>query len=185
MKTNNIDIADDALYKVMRRMKARREVPRLSDDFEDRVMAQIEAIAPSRKEIKPAEKRSKVVRMWMLRAISAAAVITGIFLLAEKMMPEKEEGQSKVVAKVETSKPVEPRTEAKEENPQTEKVTAPPAQRPNVPTATKHSNTRHSAVVNIAEEKNFATSDNDVCIDCEMEVMANELTAMMNEFENL
>ena len=186
MKTNNIDIQDDALYKVMQRMKSRQEAPRLSDDFEDRVMAKIEAIAPSRQKIKPTAERSKVVRMWMLRAISAAAVVTAIFLLAEKMMPEKKEGQSKVVAKVETRKPVEPATEAKEEKPQMEDATAPPpAQRPNVTTAIKHPDTQHSAAVNIAEEKNFATSDNDVCIDCEMEVMANELTAMMNEFENL
>ncbi|MDE6721038.1 MAG: hypothetical protein K2J84_02690 [Bacteroidaceae bacterium] len=46
MKTNNIDKHDDALRQAMRRIKDTREAPRLSADFEDRVMAQIEAIAP-------------------------------------------------------------------------------------------------------------------------------------------
>lgn len=107
MKTNNIDKHDDVLHQVMQRMKDAQEAPRLSADFEDRVMAQIEAIAPSRKAAKPSGTTHKVVRMWVLRAVSAAAVIAAIIFTVEALMTDGKD-EKQMMAKIQPQKPVKP-----------------------------------------------------------------------------
>lgn len=95
MKTN-INIPEDALHKVMTRMKEQRETPRLSEGFEDRVMERIEA------EVVRPKRQRKVVRLWVLRAVSAAAVLAGIFFITRALMPKEDE---QMTAKVETPMP--------------------------------------------------------------------------------
>ena len=107
MKTNNIDKHDDAIRQVMQRMKDTREAPRLSADFEDRVMAQIEAIAPPRKAAKPSGKTHKMVRRWVLRAVSAAAVIAALIFTVEILMPNGKD-EKRMMAKTQPQKPVKP-----------------------------------------------------------------------------
>lgn len=113
MKTNNIDKHDDVLRQVMQRMKDAQETPRLSADFEDRVMAQIEAIAPSRKAAKPSGTTHKVVRMWVLRAVSAAAVIAAIIFVVEALMPDGKD-EKQMMAKTQPQNPVKPIVAQKE-----------------------------------------------------------------------
>ncbi|MBR1522022.1 MAG: hypothetical protein IJ635_12425 [Bacteroidaceae bacterium] len=108
MKTN-INTPEDALHKVMTRMKEQREIPRLPEDFEDRVMARIEADI-----IKP-KRRRKVVRLWVQRAVSAAAVLAGIFLITRVLMPKEEE---QMTAKVETPMPAPVSVEDEEAMPE-------------------------------------------------------------------
>ncbi|MDE5550120.1 MAG: hypothetical protein K2I99_02020, partial [Bacteroidaceae bacterium] len=107
MKTNNIDKQDDVLRQVMQRMKDTREAPLLSADFEDRVMAQIEAIAPPRKEAKPSGTTHKAVRMWVLRAVSAAAVIAAIIFTVEALMPDGKD-EKRMMTEIQPHKPFTP-----------------------------------------------------------------------------
>ena len=55
----------------------------LPKEVEDRVMERISTIE------KASAPRGKVVQLWFLRAVSAAAAIACIFFLVETMIPEE------------------------------------------------------------------------------------------------
>ena len=116
----------------------------------------------------------------ILRPLSAAAAIACILVLAETMIPEKQkEDISAIVAKVEIHQPVEPGTNTKREHPQT---SVPDTQiaslkKRGLPPKTE----KADEIENVAHDPIEKT---EVCINCELDAMADELTAMINEFEN-
>ena len=143
------------------------ELPR---EIEDRVMERIAAIE------KDSVPRVKIVQLWFLRAMSAAAAVACIFFLVETMIPEEKEESSNVVAKTEVPKPVEQEAEPEKEHPQIAEVNPLPTQR--------KKQTPKTNVIATLEDNPPAKAEVDVCIDCEMDAMDGELTAMINEFEN-
>ena len=116
----------------------------------------------------------------ILRPLGAAAAIACILVLAETMIPEKQkEDISAIVAKVEIHQPVEPGTNTKREHPQT---SVPDTQiaslkKRGLPPKTE----KADEIENVAHDPIEKT---EVCINCELDAMADELTAMINEFEN-
>ena len=166
---NDIKPQDDAIRQVMHRRKERRPMIELPKEVEDRVMERISTIE------KASAPRGKVVQLWFLRAVSAAAAIACIFFLVETMIPEEKEEPSNVVAKVEVPKPVEPE---EKELPQIAEVNPHPTQRKKPTSKTK------TNVIASVKDISLAKAEADVCIDCEMAAMDDELTAMINEFEN-
>lgn len=175
---DNIKPKDDALRQVMRRRKERRPSMELPKEVEDRVMERICRSSP--KPDTPSAANTKVVRLWILRSLSAAAAIACILVLAETMIPEKQkEDISAIVAKVEIHQPVEPGTNTKREHPQT---SVPDTQiaslkKRGLPPKTE----KADEIENVAHDPIEKT---EVCINCELDAMADELTAMINEFEN-
>lgn len=166
---NDIKPQDDAIRQVMHRRKERRPMIELPKEVEDRVMERISTIE------KASAPRGKVVQLWFLRAVSAAAAIACIFFLVETMIPEEKEEPSNVVAKVEVPQPVEPE---EKELPQIAEVNPHPTQRKKPMSKTK------TNVIASVKDVSLAKAEADVCIDCEMAAMDDELTAMINEFEN-
>ena len=198
---DNIKPKDDALRQVMRRRKERRPSMELPKEVEDRVMERI--CAPDK--VKSEERRVKNQNVFLLaqlydsslftlhssfftlrsslsilRPLSAAAAIACILVLAETMIPEKQkEDISAIVAKVEIHQPVEPGTNTKREHPQT---SVPDTQiaslkKRGLPPKTE----KADEIENVAHDPIEKT---EVCINCELDAMADELTAMINEFEN-
>ena len=95
-------------------------------------------------------------------------------------MPERQkEDIPAIVAKEEIPQPVEPGTNTKREHPQTSAPDTRIASQkkrglsPKTEKADKIENVAHAPL-----EKT------EVCINCELDAMADELTAMINEFEN-
>ena len=173
MKTSNdIKPKDDALRQLMRRRKERRPMIELPKEVEDRVMERISTIE------KASAPRVKVMQLWILRAVSAAAVIASVFFLVETVIPEEKEEPSNVVAKVEVRKPIETELEQKKEQPQIAEVNLRPTQRKKLTPKTM------TNVIASVKDVSLAKAEADVCIDCEMAAMDCELTAMINEFEN-
>ena len=171
MKTSSdIKPKDDALRQLMHRRKERRPMTELPREIEDRVMERIAAIE------KASVPRAKIVQLWFLRAMSAAAAVACIFFLVETMIPEEKEETSNVVAKTEVPKPVEQEAEPEKEHPQSAEVNPRPTQRKKP--------TPKTNVIAALEDNPPAKAEVDVCIDCEMAAMDCELTAMINEFEN-
>ena len=167
--SEDINTKYDAIRQVMHRRKERRPVIELPKEVEDRVMERISTIG------KVSAPRGRVVRMWTLRAMSAAAAIASIFFLVETLIPEEKEGKPNVVAKVEVRKPVEP----EKEQPRIAEASTQSAQRK------KHApKTKRTIVTSKAEDISHAKAEGDVCIDCEMDAMASDLAAMIDEFEN-
>ena len=167
MKTSSdIKPKDDALRQLMHRRKERRPMTELPKEIEDRVMERIAAIE------KASVPRAKIVQLWFLRAMSAAAAVACIFFLVETMIPEEKEESSNVVAKTEVPKRVEQEAEPEKE------VNPLPTQRKKPTPKTK------TNVIATLEDNPLAKAEADVCIDCEMDAMDDELTAMINEFEN-
>ena len=164
---NDIQKKDDALRLVMRRRKERRPVVNLPEGFEDRVMERI-----STSETK-STNNAKVVRLWLFRAIGAAAVVTGIIFLVEVLKPAEDVVQN-VVAKIEDAhRPISHETE--KELPQMAEVRTQATPR-------KRQSSKVRKEKNVREA--IAKTEDDVCISCEFEAMSEELTAMINEFEN-
>ena len=164
---NDIQKKDDAFRKVIRRRKERRPIVELPEGFEDRVMERI-----SESETKSTNK-AKVARLWLFRAIGAAAVITGIIFLIEVLKPADGVVQN-VVSKVEDAhSPIAPKTE---------KVLPQMAEVRTQATPRKKQSSK-GRKEKIARETIVKTED-DVCISCELDAMSDELTAMINEFEN-
>lgn len=167
---DNIKPKNDALRQVMRRRKERRPSMELPKEVEDRVMERIHT----------PHRGAGGLSLSILRSLSAAAAIAGFLVLAETMMPERQkEDIPAIVAKVEIHQPVEPGTNTKKEHPQTsapDTRIAPQKKRgpsPKTVKADKFENVPHDPF-----EKT------EVCINCELDAMADELTAMINEFEN-
>lgn len=167
---DNIKPKDDALRQVMRRRKERRPSMELPKEVEDRVMERIHT----------PHRGAGGLSLSILRPLIAAAAIACIFVLAETMIPEKQkEDISAIVAKVEIHQPVEPGTNTKREHPQT---SAPDTQiaslkKRGLPPKTE----KADEIENVAHDPIEKT---EVCINCELDAMADELTAMINEFEN-
>ncbi|MGM9708485.1 MAG: hypothetical protein ACI3ZB_02595 [Prevotella sp.] len=116
----------------------------------------------------------------ILRPLIAAAAIACILVLAETMIPEKQkEDISAIVAKVEIHQPVEPGTNTKREHPQTSVTDTQIAslKKRGLPPKTE----KADKIENVAHDPIEKT---EVCINCELDAMADELTAMINEFEN-
>lgn len=166
-RTNDITKKGDALRLVMQWRKERRPVVELPEGFEDRVMERI-----SESETKSTNK-AKVARLWLFRAIGAAAVITGIIFLIEVLKPADGVVQN-VVSKVEDAhSPIAPKTEK-------ELLQMAEVRTQATPRKKQSSKGRKEK---IARETIVKTED-DVCISCELDAMSDELTAMINEFEN-
>ena len=171
MKTSSdIKPKADALRQLMHRRKERRPMIELPKEVEDRVMERISTME------KVSAPRVKAVQLWILRAMSAAAAIACIFFLVETMIPEEKEETSNVVTKTEVPKPVEQEAEPEKEHPQIAEVNPLPTQRKKP--------TPKTNVIATLEDNPPAKAEVDVCIDCEMDAMDDELTAMINEFEN-
>ena len=198
---DNIKPKDDALRQVMRRRKERRPSMELPKEVEDRVMERIcapDKVKSEERRVKSEERRVKNQNVFLLaqlydsslftlrsslsilRPLSAAAAIACILVLAETMIPERQkEDISAIVAKVEIHQPVEPGTNTKREHPQTSVPDTRIALQkkkglsPKTEKADKIENVAHDPI-----EKT------EVCINCELDAMADELTAMINEFEN-
>ena len=171
MKTSSdIKPKADALRQLMHRRKERRPMIELPKEVEDRVMERISTME------KVSAPRVKAVQLWILRAMSAAAAVACIFFLVETMIPEEKEETSNVVAKTEVPKPVEQEAEPEKEHPQIAEVNPLPTQRKKP--------TPKTNVIATLEDNPPAKAEVDVCIDCEMDAMDDELTAMINEFEN-
>ena len=205
---DNIKPKDDALRQVMRRRKERRPSMELPKEVEDRVMERIcapDKVKSEERRVKSEERRVKNQNVFLLaqlydsslftlhssfftlrsslsilRPLSAAAAIACILVLAETMIPEKQkEDISAIVAKVEIHQPVEPGTNTKREHPQT---SVPDTQiaslkKRGLPPKTE----KADEIENVAHDPIEKT---EVCINCELDAMADELTAMINEFEN-
>ena len=198
---DNIKPKDDALRQVMRRRKERRPSMELPKEVEDRVMERIcapDKVKSEERRVKSEERRVKNQNVFLLaqlydsslftlrsslsilRPLIAAAAIACILVLAEKMIPEKQkEDISAIVAKVEIYQPVEPGTNIKREHPQT---SVPDTQiaslkKRGLPPKTE----KADKIENVAHAPLEKT---EVCINCELDAMADELTAMINEFEN-
>ncbi|MGM9707494.1 MAG: hypothetical protein ACI3YM_07790 [Prevotella sp.] len=163
---------DDALRQVMRRRKERRPKMELPKEVEDRVMERI--CISSTKPDTPSAANTKVVRLWILRSLSAAAAIAGILVLAETMIPESHKDvEPALEAKIEVYRPQE--HVAEHERPAVVAADEPAATHRKL-----HSpKVRKTTVRQLPDE-----SDAEVCINCELDAMADELTAMINEFEN-
>ena len=165
--TNDITKKGDALRLVMQRRKERRPVVELPEGFEDRVMERIftteTASAP----------KAKVVRLWVLRAVSAAAVITGIIFLIEVLKPAEDVAQNKVSKVEDAHSPIAPITE--KELPQMAEVRTQAT--PRKKQSSKGRNAKNT-------RETILKTEDDVCISCELDAMSDELTAMINEFEN-
>lgn len=173
MKTSNdIKPKDDALRQLMHRRKERRPMIELPKEVEDRVMERISTIE------KASAPRVKVMQLWILRAVSAAAVIASVFFLVETVILEEKEEPSNVVAKVEVRKPIETESEQKKEQPQVVE------EKPRLVQRKKFTPKAKPNAVASVEDIPLAEAETDVCIDCEMDAMDCELTAMINEFEN-
>ena len=163
---DNIKPKDDALRQVMRRRKERRPSMELPKEVEDRVMERIHT----------PHRGAGGLSLSILRSLSAAAAIAGFLVLAETMMPERQkEDIPAIVAKEENPQPVEPGTNTKREHPQDTRIASQKKRGPSPKTekADKIENVAHAPL-----EKT------EVCINCELDAMADELTAMINEFEN-
>ncbi|MGN0222322.1 MAG: hypothetical protein ACI4BA_09450 [Prevotella sp.] len=205
---DNIKPKDDALRQVMRRRKERRPSMELPKEVEDRVMERICApdkvkseerrVKSEERRVKSEERRVKNQNVFLLaqlydsslftlrsslsilRPLSAAAAIACILVLAETMIPEKQkEDISAIVAKVEIHQPVEPGTNTKREHPQTSVTDTQIAslKKRGLPPKTE----KADKIENVAHDP---IEKAEVCINCELDAMADELTAMINEFEN-
>ena len=96
------------------------------------------------------------------------------------MIPERQkEDISAIVAKVEIHQPVEPGTNIKREHPQTSvpDTRIDLQKKRGLPPKTE----KADKIENVAHDPIEKT---EVCINCELDAMADELTAMINEFEN-
>lgn len=165
--TNDIKKKDDALRLVMQRRKERRPIAELSEGFEDRVMERISTTETA------SAPKAKVVRLWMLRAVSAAAVVVGIIFLIGVLKPEEDVVQN-IVSKVEdVHSPIA--TETEKELPQLAEVRTQATPRNRQSPKVRKENPARVAIVK---------TEDDVCISCEIDAMSDELTAMINEFEN-
>ena len=180
---NDISQKNDALRQVMQRKKSRRKPPVLPEGFEDKVL---ERIALSSAERPSKQRKTKQVRLWMIHIASAAAIVAVIFFVAETMIPEKEKEKHNAIAKVEISKPLKADTKKEEQSQQKAEAVMPPSHHPApIPSKQpKRPSIHQESVINTAEKTPFAKVEEDVCIDCEMDAMASELIAMINEFEN-
>lgn len=166
-RTNDITKKGDALRLVMQRRKERRPVVELPEGFEDRVMERISTSKTA------SVHKTKIARLWVLRAVSAAAVITGIIFLIEVLKPAEDVVQNKVSKVEDAHSPIAPETE--KVLPQMAEV------RPQATPRKRQSSKGRKE--KIARETIVKTED-DVCISCELDAMSDELTAMINEFEN-
>lgn len=200
----------DALREVMARRKARRSVPVLSEGFEDNVMKQLAALPPVRVEkVVPPPARG---RIWRLRMVGVAAAMVGIFLLLKTAMPEaaKETAPTAAavshpkesirrIAEAESVKPVVSAVRVAETEVIKPIVSVAPVaevqpqdlergkvQRPRKASWRKsqQKNLQRVAADERAEAKSLVAEVEAVCIDCELNAMSDELTAMINEFEN-
>ena len=199
---DNIKPKDDALRQVMRRRKERRPSMELPKEVEDRVMERICApdkvkseerrVKSEERRVKSEERRVKNQNVFLLaqlydsslftlrsslsilRPLSAAAAIACILVLAETMIPESQiDVEPALVAKIEVYRPLKPVAE-----PERPAVVA--ADEPAVTQRKRHSpKVRKTAVRQVTD-----VTDAEVCINCELDAMADELTAMINEFEN-
>ncbi|MBQ9636382.1 MAG: hypothetical protein IJV36_00610 [Prevotella sp.] len=164
---NDIQKKDDALQLVMQRRKERRPKVELPEGLEDRVMERISASGTK------STNKAKVARLWLFLAIGAAAVVTGIIFLVEGLKPAEDVLQN-VVTKVEDAhSPIAHETE--KELPQMAEVRtqAAPRKRPSCKVRKE-----------VLADNAIAKTEDDVCISCELDAMSDELTAMINEFEN-
>lgn len=165
--TNDIKKKDDALRLVMQRRKERRPVAELPEGFEDRVMARIYTTETA------SAPKAKVVRLWVLRAVSAAAVVVGVICLIGVLKPDGNKSLD-VAAKVEeVYRPIV--SEPEKELPQMAEVRTPTTPRKRQSPKPRKQETADDVMTKVAE---------DVCISCEIDAMSDELTAMINEFEN-
>lgn len=164
--TNDITKKDDAIRLVMQRRKERRPVVELPEGFEDRVIERISTTEMA------SDPKAKVVRLWMLRAVSAAAVVVGIIFLIGVLKPDGNKSLD-VAAKVEeVYRPIVP--EPEKELPQMAEVRTQATPRKRQSPKPRKQKTADDVMTKVAD---------DVCINCEIDAMSNELTAMINEFE--
>ena len=201
--TNDISRKDDALRRAMQRRKALRPATTLPEGLEDRVMDRINHHA----------RKARLVRLWAIRIASAAAIAIGFFF-ANTMTQEKHVEKPSTVAKAESGifKITDTKTDGlpvqKAEVTQTQRHRPPsaprrrhkqqerPVQTAEVVQATQHHSSpaprrQHKqpdmlqeSPLKVAEETMLDQTLQDVCIDCEMDAMTSDLTAMFNEFEN-
>ena len=194
--TNDITKKDDALRLVMQRRKERRPVVELPEGFEDRVMERI-----SESETKSTNK-AKVVRLWLFRAIGAAAVVSGIIFLVEVKAPEAPpsaperlrvgELRSGMGATIDLLSDL-PKTEVSEVPPTISEGKALPSYVSSVasslrssaaPKGTANAGKPNNKTIVAPSGAEGGASEASICIDCELDAMSDELTAMINEFEN-
>ncbi|MBQ8969297.1 MAG: hypothetical protein IJ064_06170 [Bacteroidaceae bacterium] len=174
--SDDIRLKDDAFRQAMLRRKAQRPMMEFPKDLEDRVMERIYA-SPLTSGTTIA-RRGKTVRLWIIRAAGVAAVVTGVVFLVGTLRPtERETVSPKVVAKAEVHTPAEPET--KKELPQTAEVRTSP-----IPRMRPQPKAREDVAVKRAEDGAIAKAVEDVCINCELDAMSRELTAMIDGFEN-
>lgn len=194
--TNDITKKDDALRLVMQRRKERRPVVELPEGFEDRVMERI-----SGSETKSTNK-AKVARLWLFRAIGAAAVVSGIIFLVEVKAPEAPpsaperlrvgELRSGMGATIDRLSDL-PKTEVSEVPPTISEGKALPSyvssvasslRSSAVPKGTANAGKPNNKTIVAPSGAERGASAASICIDCELDAMSDELTAMINEFEN-
>ena len=159
----------------MQRRKALRPATTLPEGLEDRVMDRINHHA----------RKARLVRLWAIRIASAAAIAIIIFF-AETIMQEKTVENPKAVAKAEVRQTIRTDTKAEERPVQTAEVVQATQHHSSPAPRRQHKqpDMLQESPLKVAEETMLDQTLQDVCIDCEMDAMTSDLTAMFNEFEN-